>query len=304
MVARMVSRSRSSGLGVAAVLGATVFWSFGGVLGKATEVSGVTLGFWRMWMATAILSVIVVVTRRLPTLRDLRGAAVLGVLFGLNICSFFEALRHLNVAPALVIGSLTPVVALPIAVVWMGERLTALKVVCALAAVVGVVVSVLATPSGENSGNSAIGYVWAVVSLVVWVAYLLVAKRVRGHVDTLPLMWVLSFVGALTVSLLALVLGTDLGQMQGADWWWVLLLALGPGILGHGMLTWAQPRVDASATSVLIQAEPVGAAIAAWVFLGERVSLVQGLSMLVVIAALVALAYNESRQVAVDDALM
>ena len=55
---------------------------------------------------------------------------------------------------------------------------------------------------------------------------------------------------------------------------------------------------------MLIQAEPVGAAIAAWVFLGERVSLVQGLSMLVVIAALVALAYNESRQVAVDDALM
>jgi drug/metabolite transporter (DMT)-like permease len=304
MVGRMASRTRSSTLGVAAVLGATVFWSFGGVLGKATRVSGVTLGFWRMWIATAVLSVIVVVARRIPTLRDLRGAAALGVLFGLNICSFFEALQHLNVAPALVIGSLTPVVALPIAVVWMGERLTALKVLCAVAAVAGVVVSVLATPSGADSGNSAIGYVWAVVSLVVWVAYLLAAKRVRGRVDTLPLMWVLSFVGALTVSLLALLLRTDLGQMKGNDWWWVLLLALGPGIAGHGLLTWAQPRVDASATSVLIQAEPVGAAIAAWVFLGERVSLVQGLSMVVVIVALVALAYNESRAIAVDDALI
>jgi len=114
-------------------------------------------------------------------------------------------------------------------------------------------------------------------------------------------MWVLSFVGALTVSLLALAFRTDLGQMQGSDWWWVLLLALGPGILGHGLLTWAQPRVDASVTSVLIQAEPVGAAIAAWVFLGERVSLVQGLSMVVVLAALAALAYSESRTVPVDE---
>lgn len=301
MVGRMVLRSRSSSLGVAAVLGACVFWSFGGVLGKATRVSGVTLGFWRMWFATVILSVIVVVARKVPTRSDLRGAALLGVLFGLNICSFFEALQHLNVAVALVIGSLTPVVALPIAVVWMGERLTALKVLCAVAAVAGVVVSVLATPSGKDSGNSAIGYVWAVVSLFVWVAYLLVAKRARRNVETLQLMWVLSFVGALTVSLLALAFRTDLGQMQGNDWWWVLLLALGPGILGHGLLTWAQPRVDASVTSVLIQAEPVGAAIAAWVFLGERVSLVQGLSMVVVLAALAALAYSESRTVPVDE---
>ena len=84
--------------------------------------------------------------------------------------------------------------------------------------------------------------------------------------------------------------------MQGADWWWVTLLALGPGIAGHGLVAWAQPRVDSSVSSVLIQPEPVGASIAAWVFLGEALSLPQALSMSVVVAALGVLAYSEARE--------
>ena len=84
--------------------------------------------------------------------------------------------------------------------------------------------------------------------------------------------------------------------MHGKGWIWVTMLAIGPGIAGHGLVAWAQPRVDASVTSVLIQAEPVGASATAWIVLGERVSLGQGLSMTVVIAALCLLAYTESRE--------
>ena len=77
---------------------------------------------------------------------------------------------------------------------------------------------------------------------------------------------------------------------------WVVVLAVGPGIAGHGLVAWAQPRVDASVTSVLIQLEPVGASIAAWVFLDERVSMPQAVAMAVVVSALSVLAYRESRE--------
>ena len=71
------------------------------------------------------------------------------------------------------------------------------------------------------------------------------------------------------------------------------------------MLAWAQPRVDASVTSVLIQLEPVGSSIAARVFLGERVSFLQGVAMAGVVAALCVLAYSESleRHVVLDEGL-
>lgn len=296
--------SSEKAIGIAAVLGATVFWSFGSVLGKAADVSGVVLGFWRMWIATGLMTLIVLITRRMPSRDDIRRTWVLGVLFGFNIVTFFITLEYVTIAVALIIGSLTPVVALPIAVLFMGERLTWIKVLCALAATGGVVAAVLTVPPTDDGSNTAVGYVWAVASLLIWVVYLLVNKRVRANVETVRLMWVLSFFGALTVTGIALVVRPDLGEIQGTDWLWVSLLAAGPGIMGHGLLTWAQPRVDSSVSSVLIQAEPVGATIAAWVFLGETVSLAQAVSMGVVVVALAVLAYSEAREIPFDDALI
>ncbi len=304
-VSATTSAARVAGLG--AVLGAAVLWSFGGVLGKSAGVGGVVLSFWRMWIATAVMVLVVLVTKRRPTWVDLRRAAPLGVLFGLNICAFFITLQHLSVAIALIIGALTPVVALPIAVLAFGERLSVVKVVCAVVAVVGVVAAVLLSPEtpGAEGDQPLVGYAWAVVSLLVWVGYLLISKRVRRKVDTVPFMFVMSFVGALTVSVLIPFADEPVSALDGAGWIWVSLLAIGPGLTGHGLLVWAQPRVDASVSSLLIQLEPVGATVAAWAILGERVSLGQALAMLVVLAALAVLAWREAREVglALDEAI-
>ncbi len=284
-------------LGLVAVLTASVFWSFGGVLGKATGAGGVVLSFWRMWTATLVMLGVCSVMRRMPSRADVRAAAPLGTLFGLNICAFFISLEHLSVAIALIIGALTPVVALPVATIWMGERLTTVKAACALVAVGGVIVAVLAAPSPTGAdANDAIGYLWAVVSLLVWVAYLLISKRVRDRVETVRFMFVMSFVGAVTVSVLVIATAADLGRVHGVGWLWMVLLALGPGLMGHGLIAWAQPRVDSSVSTLLIQAEPVGASIAAWVFLGERVGFVQGLAMAAVLVSLAYLAVREARE--------
>ena len=293
------------GLGIVAVLMANVFWSFGGVLGKSTGAGGVVLSFWRMWVATAMMLIVCVVMRRVPTWPDIRRAAPLGALFGLNICAFFITLEYVSIAVALIIGALTPVVALPIAARFMGEQLNSVKIGCAIVAVGGVVVAVLAAPSTGTGDNAAIGYVWAVGSLLVWVAYLLLSKGVRRQVATVQFMCVMSGAGAVTVSAIVIVVGADLGEVSGTGWWWVVLLALGPGIIGHGLVAWAQPRVDSSVSSLLIQAEPVGASIAAWVFLDERVSFVQGVAMLVVLVALGYLASREAREanLALDEAV-
>jgi drug/metabolite transporter (DMT)-like permease len=278
------------------VAAANLFWSFGGTLGKKADAGGLVLSFWRMWIAVAAMLVVCLVMQRMPSRADFRRAAPLGVLFGLNIVCFFTTLQYVSVAIALVIGALTPVVALPIAVLFMGERLSTLKVVCAVVAVAGVVVAVLNAPNESvEGGNRAVGYVWAVVSLGVWVAYLLVSKRVRADVETVRFMFVMSFIGALTVSVLVIAVQADLGRVNGMGWLWTTLLALGPGLCGHSLLVWAQPRVDSSVSSLLIQAEPVGASIVAWVFLGERMSLVQSVAMGAVLAALSVLGYREAR---------
>lgn len=292
--------------GVIAVLCASLLWSFGGVLGKSADAPGVVLSFWRLMMSTVVLLVASYALRRLPSWADVKASAVSGVLFGVNLCAFFITLQYTTIAVALIIGALSPVIALPIAVRFMGETFTPIKVGCALLAVGGVIVAVLTAPTADTGGaTKAVGYLWAVASLLIWVLYLLQTKRVRASVETVRYLTSVSTIAMLTVSVIVLVTRADLGQVHGAGWLWTALLAVGPGIGGHGLVAWAQPRIDASVTSVLIQLEPVGASIAAWVFLHERVSFAQMSAMVAVVVALSALAFSESRQrvVVVDEAL-
>ena len=289
------ARSRHGAAGVGAMLLATVFWSFGGIFGKKSGASGVVLTFWRMWLGTALFLVIAIILHRLPSRGDIRRAALTGVVFGLNVAAFFTSLQTISIATALIIAALAPVVALPISVAVFNERLTTLKIVCALVAVVGVIVAVLASPDTGGSGEgSSIGYVWAVVSMVLWLAYLLLSKGVRAHVAMVQFLLVVSAAGALAVTAIVVATGESVGQVHGSGWWWALALALGPGVFGHGLVAWAQPRVEASVTAVLIQAEPVFASINAWVFLHERLTRIQGFAGLGVIAALSILAWREA----------
>src|SRR3954463_1761266 len=73
-------------------------------------------------------------------------------------------------------------------------------------------------------------------------------------------------------------------------WGWIILLAIVPGFFGHGLLTWAQPLVDLSVSSVLLQGEPVGAALAGVIFLGEEIGVVQAAGMVLAAASLAVLA--------------
>ena len=276
---------------------ATLFWSFGGIFGKKAGASGLVLTFWRMWLGTALFLVIAVALRRLPSRNDIRRSTLAGVVFGLNVAAFFTSLQTISVATALIIAALAPVLALPITMVVFHEQLTTLKLVCALVAVVGVIVAVLAAPEPSGSGShSSIGYVWAVVSTVLWLAYLLLSKGVRAHVEMVPFLLVVSASGALAVTAIVVVTGKSVGQVHGSGWWWVLALAVGPGVFGHGLVAWAQPRVEASVTAVLIQAEPVLASINAWIFLHERLTRLQGVAGLGVIIALATLAWREARE--------
>ena len=158
MTERPIAKPGASA-GVAAVLAASLFWSFGGVLGKSADVGGVVLSFWRFWITSIILAAIALVTHRWPSWADFKESLISGVLFGLNVCIFFIALQYTSVAVALIIGSLTPVVAFPVAVRFMGEYLTRVKVVCSVLAIAGVKVAVLTAQSVDGESTKQIRYI-------------------------------------------------------------------------------------------------------------------------------------------------
>ena len=290
---------RQVGLGVGAVLVATLCWSFGGVIAEAIDAPGVVTTVYRLWMGSVLLVAIGAATRRLPSWRELRLVAPSGALFGLNLCLFFTSLNYTSVANAIIVGALTPVIMLPIAARLLGERLDLVKVACATVAVAGVVVAVLTGPGGGSSGGRSLrGDLLAVGSLLLWIGFLTSAKRVRAQVGTLQFLTATTLAAAGAVTPLALLGPYDLGAISGVDWPLLVALTVVPGMLGHGLVAWAQRHVDATVSAVLMQGEPVGGTILAALLLGQAMTVPQGFAMAMVIAALAVLAATDRRRAA------
>ena len=155
----------------------------------------------------------------------------------------------------------------------------------------------MATGTTQGS-NPALGLVVSIGNLALWVLWSLTIKGARiRRVDTAT--WMLcANVGALVLILtVAIVVGEDLGAVHGTDWLRVAALAVGPGLVGHGLNTWALGHVDVGLASVIGLGEPVLAALGAALFLSEPLGPVQVAGIAIVIAAVAVVVARSTRGV-------
>jgi probable blue pigment (indigoidine) exporter len=148
--------------------------------------------------------------------------------------------------------------------------------------------------AASSSGAHISGDMMAVANVVLWTAYFVMAKQNR--MDGVH-SW--SFLAAVFVWLAIVVLpfgavaSSDLGQMTTKDWLCAAGMTLGPGLLGHGLMTWSQSHVDVTIASLLGLMSPVVSTALALVFLGEVLTPWQLVGAIVVLASLGLLVANQ-----------
>ena len=141
--------------------------------------------------------------------------------------------------------------------------------------------------ASQSSGASIHGDVLALINLGLFTTYFVRMKQVRNKgVHSIALIAGEFFVAALTVTPWVLLTSDDLGAIRGADWLSILGMVLLTGLVGHGMMTWAQRHLDITVASLLSLGSPVISAIGAWMLYSQRLSLVQIAGAIVVLAAL------------------
>jgi len=280
----MTATHRRAGLPLFAVAVAVFAWGFGPLFVKGIDASFNTIVFWRVLMGTLIAVAFAYVTRGRITLRLLIIAFPAGVCFALSFIFGFASFQQTSIVNATLIPALQPVLILLLATRMFGERRSRLELVFAALAFAGVVV-VVAGASAD--GSTLEGNVYAVLNLLVFTGYFVLGKRIR---ETDVHSWSLLaavFIGACVVVVpWSLLTSHDLGAIHGSDWLLLLGLILLPGMVGHGLMTWAHHYVDVTVTSMMTLANPVISIVGAWLIYDQDLSPLQVAGGAVVLVAL------------------
>ena len=267
--------------------GASAGWS------RHSHASGFAFAFWRLAFGSILSYVALRLTRRRLTWHQLKLSLPGGLIFATHLALFFTCIRHTTVANVTVIEALSPVLILPFAKRFFGEVAGRREWTLALVAVAGVTVAVAATANGGHS--STFGVVVAGFNLVSWTLYFMIGKRARRHLDAMTFMAGLMVVAFVAFAPVA-VASTDIFDVRSRDWLWFVVVAVVPGMIGHGMINWAHKFVPVSVSAVMALGVPVVAALVAWPEFGERISLFQAGGMATVVGALAVMAIIEARR--------
>jgi drug/metabolite transporter (DMT)-like permease len=278
------ARDRQSGTAILAVVVAVTAWGFGPLLVNGISASATTVVFWRMLIAQPVMITVAYLTGGRLSWAMLRRAAITGACFASTIVLSFQSFRETSIVNATLIPALQPALILLVAGRLFGERRTRTEIGFAALALAGAIVVVL---GASSDGASLYGDLLAVGNLLLFTVYFLLSKHHRDR-DVHSWSWIASvFIVALVcVTPWCVATSDDLGGMVGTDWLWVVLLVLGPGVLGHGLMTWAHAHLDVTLTSMLSLGNPVVSTIGAWAIFSQALSPSQVAGSVLVLVAL------------------
>jgi drug/metabolite transporter (DMT)-like permease len=290
----------STPLGAGAAFAAVVMWSLGNVLIAGIPMNGLAIGTYRLGLGAVVYTAILYAQGGRLTRRTFRLGWKGGLAFGLDIATFFLAVRTTSVAIAVTLSALQPVVIAGFAAVMFGERIHRRHVVGTAVAVPAV--ALVAFGAGGDSPHSLFGDLMAVLAVLAWAAYFIASKRAREELATMEYMAVLNIVGFLTVVALAIPTGSLTGSGAGLTWETaaaiVAVLAL-PGS-GHIVINWAHAHTTLMLSSLATLAMPVISTLAAAAFLDQPVTTVQVVGIVVVLVTLAYVVIGDSRAPRLD----
>jgi len=116
----------------------------------------------------------------------------------------------------------------------------------------------------------------ALLGACAMASYMLTARHLGEELDVLAFSAIATAVGAFVLLFVALISGIPIEAASDEAFFYLLLAALVPQLIGHNTITWALRYTSPAVTGLAILGEPVGAAVIGWIWLDQSIPAVVG----------------------------
>ncbi len=299
-------------VGVATVSTAATMIRFAG--DPPNNVPSMAIAAWRVGLAALLLLPVTLAAAvrgraQLPRLDRPRSllAILSGVLLALHFAAWITSLSLTSVASSVALVTTTPIWVAIGGALLLHERPSRPQLVGILVATAGAgalsLIDAGAEGGGRHPGGEAlVGDLLAVVGALGASGYFLIGRRLRASIPVATYAQVVYAVGGVSLVAAALVVPAPLLGHPPAAYLWLVLLALGPQLVGHTSLNWVLRYLTPSAVAAVVLAEPIGSMVLAYAFLRESITPAKAVGAAAILAGIYVVAREEGRAGSRDQA--
>ena len=266
--------------GIATVSTSSIFIRFAN-----QDAPSLVIAAYRLTLANIILAPLAL-TRYRTELKNLnRQELLLGLFSGfflaLHFATWISSLEYTSVASSVVLVTTTPLwvaILSPLILREFNGKPVIIGMLLALfgGGIIGVSDSCiwqngLTCPpiSSFIRGSTFTGDLLALCGALMAAGYIMIGRRLRSKISLIPYIFVVYGVAAITLLIILVFSGERLFGYMPLTYFWILLMAIFPQLLGHSIFNWALRYLPASLVSITLLGEPIGSSVLAYLILKE-----------------------------------
>ncbi len=258
------------------------------VLVRLADAPGLAAAFYRCTFASLLLVPWALVryrgALRATTRRERWLLIGSGAALGAHFASWLPSINLTSIAASVVLVQTTPIWVVAIGRVF-GERASRRAVVGILVALVGTAIIVF--PDRGGGSQALLGDLLAILGAMFGAVYVLLGRSLRSSLPVVPYTAVVYPVAAAGLAVAMVVAQVSFTGYSSRQWGLFVAMTVGPQLLGHTVFNLLLGYMSATAVSVVLLAEPVGATILGAMVIGEVPGLTTVLGGVVVLAGVV-----------------
>jgi len=132
-----------------------------------------------------------------------------------------------------------------------------------------------------------LGDILAFLGAIMASGYLVVGSKLREEMDVLSYTSMVYTFSAFFLLIASISLGLPFTGYKQSSYFYMVLLAIIPQLIGHTAFNWALKYLKASMVAITILGEPIGASILAYVILGETIRSFQSIGIILIFLAII-----------------
>jgi len=224
----------------------------------AGDVPFTVLAFYRLMISTMILTLYHLLSRQktISSFKHLHWHYFLAGLFlAAHFITWIASLQMTTIAHSIFLESTHPIFAIIVSLLFLKEY-PRLRTLPAFAlALLGMFLIVYIDFGAQ--GTDFIGDLLAISSALFLSLYLMIARFHKNEKDLIKYLIYVYGSAALVCAIYILLSDVDFSGYSAISWLMIILLALGPNLIGHSLLNWSSRKIEIFKVNLTLQLEPV-----------------------------------------------